>query len=91
MSLSDKILKDYDGEYIHINTERFLIVKAVKEFINEDWILTNHFLYDLFRAWDIDEEIIEELITKLFNKKKKLAGEDLIWIKNLMSLNWQTI
>ncbi len=50
-------------------------VKHVKEFIRRDWTLTNHFLWDLFRKWKINEDVIEEEITKLSEKKDKLSGE----------------
>ena len=66
--LSDKIkecnrCKEYPQVIIHI-----------KEFIRLDWQLTNHFLWDLFRKWEIDEDVIEKEITKLSDKKDKLSG-----------------
>ena len=55
-----------------------LLIKDVKEFIKKDWVLTCHFIWDLLRKLtDLEDGQIELHVNKLYEKKKKEAGEKL--------------
>jgi len=77
-NLSEKMINASEEKTVNAKIYGSVIpTKDVKEFIKRDWVLTNHFLWDLFRKWEVDEDVIEEEITKLYNKKTKIAGEKL--------------
>lgn len=50
----------------------------VKEFIKIDWVLTNHFITDVLRDCNIDEDYIYNKIKKLYIMKQEIIGNELM-------------
>ena len=77
-NLSEKIWHSAFMGKIDGEGDDVLSVGEVKEFIKRDWFLTCYFLWDLFRKWEISEDVVEKQIAKLSKKKDKLAGPKFI-------------